>query len=193
MALFANQEDSRLLVKPAADFSAHVRVKFGRTVECGQRVFASHELPYTLLSKLYKATDDLEMEEIVTQLEQAVFVADGIRPDARIDDRMSFVRDILHNSLGRSTTLVELADLACISKAQLVRSFRAVYGQSVYGYLKSLRLEGARYWLASSELPISTVALRNGFTSESSFSREFRKKFGLTPSSDRKLSRSEQF
>ena len=194
MALFANKDDQRRLSKPAAEEAAYVLVSFGdRPVQCSQRVFAAHEEPYRLMADLATATDPLEIEEKVVQPETAVRAADGQGPETVCDGReMSYVRDLLHGSVGQQLTIAELSEAVFLSRSQLVRSFRASFGTPIYSYLKSLRLEGARYWLRSSELPVATVAHRHGFTSESSFSREFRKRYGRTPGSERKTSRSEQ-
>ena len=72
-----------------------------------------------------------------------------------------------------------------ISSSQLRRLFHQELGVSPLQYILNLRLELAQNLLRHECLPVQTVALRCGFSSEFYFSRLFRQKVGVPPSSFR--------
>jgi AraC family transcriptional activator of mtrCDE len=82
---------------------------------------------------------------------------------------------------GRAWTLDELASAAGTSRATLVRAFQRVGGIAPLALLAQLRLNLARHRLASTREPIATIAATFGYQSESSFSRAYRRRFGVAP------------
>jgi len=70
-----------------------------------------------------------------------------------------------------------------ISASQLRRLFRQELGISPGQYIIRLRLELAQNLLRHECLSVREVTMRTGFSSEFYFSRLFRKKFGVPPSS----------
>ena len=63
----------------------------------------------------------------------------------------------------------------------LTRTFRRHYGHSIGSYVRALRLEWALGELAASDQPISHVACAAGFSDQSHFTRECKKRHGVTP------------
>jgi AraC family transcriptional regulator len=57
---------------------------------------------------------------------------------------------------------------------------------SPINYITRQRIERAKRLLAETELPISEIALRTGFSSQSHFTTSFRRLAGVTPSSFRR-------
>jgi AraC family transcriptional activator of mtrCDE len=82
---------------------------------------------------------------------------------------------------GQAWTLDELASTAGTSRATLVRAFQRVGGIAPLALLAQLRLNLARHRLASTREPIATIAANFGYQSESSFSRAYRRRFGVAP------------
>jgi AraC family transcriptional regulator, transcriptional activator of the genes for pyochelin and ferripyochelin receptors len=56
-----------------------------------------------------------------------------------------------------------------------------MYGTSVFGYLRKLRLEEARRLLENGGMNVTEAAFAVGYNSLSSFSRAFSAQFGATP------------
>ena len=61
------------------------------------------------------------------------------------------------------------------------RQFKKSTGLTPYKYILQQRMELAKQLLKQQELPISEIAMRCGFASQSSFTTAFRKYFDVTP------------
>ncbi len=79
-------------------------------------------------------------------------------------------------------SLDQLAALATLSPYHFHRLFRATYGVTPISYLKECRLSKARAMLLEKRFSVAEVGFEVGFESASSFSREYKKKFGYPPS-----------
>jgi AraC family transcriptional regulator len=61
------------------------------------------------------------------------------------------------------------------------RAFKQSMGMSPTNYIAERRIERAKKLLQETELPISEIALRAGFSSQSHFTTSFRRVAGATP------------
>lgn len=66
------------------------------------------------------------------------------------------------------------------------RSFKQSLGITPTHYIAEQRIEHARRLIQETDLPISEIALRSGFSSQSHFTTSFRRLAGMTPRSFRK-------
>jgi AraC-like DNA-binding protein len=89
-------------------------------------------------------------------------------------------RDYLHANFQKDVTLNELANVASLNRAYLIRAFKKMFGLPPHAYLMQLRLSEAKKQLARGT-PIMQVALSTGFADQSHFSRTFKYTFGMTP------------
>jgi len=78
-------------------------------------------------------------------------------------------------------SIARMAEMAKLSRAQLMRLFKSVIGESPHRFVLSIRLQQAAVQLAASADTILRIALENGFVSESHFNRAFKQYFGQTP------------
>lgn len=74
----------------------------------------------------------------------------------------------------------ELEAITGLSRYELARQFRALYGTSPYRYSLLRRLDFARTQLRAG-MPLVEVALAAGFADQAHFTRVFRSAFGVTP------------
>jgi AraC-like DNA-binding protein len=100
--------------------------------------------------------------------------------------RLQVAREYLHGNVDCQVSLEDVSRHACISRYHLHRAFRQVFRQTPHGYLTSLRLDRARSLLQQG-FAVTDVALDVGFSSTSAFTRLFRSRFGLPPSTVRKI------
>lgn len=84
-------------------------------------------------------------------------------------------------------TIKEMAEACGFSQSHFMKFFKAALGEPFISYLNDYRLTMASRLLLSSEASVLTVAADTGFDNLSYFNRVFKKKFGMTPSSFRKL------
>jgi AraC-like DNA-binding protein len=100
-------------------------------------------------------------------------------PDAlRILTSMRYIEE----HLGDKLTVDRLARLAGMSASHYAHRFSSVVRTSPRRFLREVRLERARTLLMESGTRASEVAMLVGFESPAHFTREFKRRFGVTPS-----------
>ena len=75
-----------------------------------------------------------------------------------------------------------LARELTVSRVQLYRKVKTMTGRSTSAFIRLLRLQKAQLLLTTTELNISEIAYKVGFTDPSYFTRVFREEYGITPS-----------
>ena len=85
------------------------------------------------------------------------------------------------SSPSHAWTLDELANHASTSRASLVRMFRRAVSMAPLEFLAEFRLGLAHCRLSATNLSLAQIAAEIGYQSESSFSRAFRRRFGISP------------
>ncbi|MEM9073240.1 MAG: helix-turn-helix transcriptional regulator [Myxococcota bacterium] len=83
----------------------------------------------------------------------------------------------------------ELARQVGVSRASLVRRFRAAVGESPSRYLTGLRLREAARRLLVTDDGLAAIAADAGYSSEFAFSRAFKRRYGVAPGRYRQGSR----
>ena len=78
-------------------------------------------------------------------------------------------------------SIPELASRVGMSASSLHKHFKAVTATTPLQYMKELRLLEARRLLSEGELSVSTVAYEVGYESPNQFSREYSRKYGVSP------------
>ena len=102
---------------------------------------------------------------------------------------LSAVLRTMEENLAAPLTPAELAGRFNMSRRTLERLFRKRLNDSVGSYYLRLRIDMARDFLFYSDMDITSVAFACGFSSQSYFTRAFKKIIGVTPSGFRHLSR----
>lgn len=82
--------------------------------------------------------------------------------------------------------LERIAEVAGVSERTVARACRAATGMSPARRLRELRMAQATGLLQHTDLPITEIAFRAGYSRVQEFSRDFRKRSGLTPSGMRR-------
>ncbi|MGH8019498.1 MAG: helix-turn-helix transcriptional regulator [Opitutaceae bacterium] len=94
-------------------------------------------------------------------------------------------KEFLLRNFARELTLGEIAWHVKKSEEHLARVFRKVTGQTVFDYLRAVRLENAKTLLINSEKSLTEIAARTGFSTLALFSRNFSHYVGRSPSAYR--------
>ncbi len=90
--------------------------------------------------------------------------------------------DYIIDNLYEKITIEMIADHCCFSRYYFNRLFKSVTGQSIYSFIKRLRIETAAFKLIKfPNLSITNVAAELGYSS-SNFSVLFKKHYGTSPS-----------
>ena len=101
----------------------------------------------------------------------------------RIEQVQRYIRQHLSEPLHREI----LADVAGFSIPHFHRVFTACTGESAINYVRRNRLVRAGQKLRMGAIDIMDVAIAAGYESHASFSKAFKKQFGISPSEFRKL------
>lgn len=101
---------------------------------------------------------------------------------SRDRDCLQHARALLLADLQNPPTLVALARTVGINVSKLTAGFRQLFGCSVYGFVRHERMEQAFRMLSAGEISVADAAHACGYT-DSHFSKVFRQRFGLAPSS----------
>ena len=92
---------------------------------------------------------------------------------------------LMRESIEDPLSIPEIARALTLSTKTLERCFFSELGVSPVRYYLSIRLHHARELIEETDMVISDIAVRSGFSSISSFSRAYRKYFGVSASSMR--------
>jgi len=157
---------SDYITKPVAEAELHARVMAQLQ---RQRIESSLEHRLRAYEQRYGALND---------------VADDIsRTDVtrREIERLYRARQILREHLADPPSLNDLAQKLGTNQPRLSWGFRALYGTTVFGFIRELRLQRARELLTGTALPVKSIALEVGYHNTSDLTRSIKDRFGMTP------------
>ena len=86
-------------------------------------------------------------------------------------------------------SLEEISDFVGLSKYHFSRQFSKITGATAMQYLSNVRLSRVHSLLLNTKLTLGEIAEQTGFTSSENLSRVFKKHYGTTPATFRKLSK----
>jgi AraC-like DNA-binding protein len=102
---------------------------------------------------------------------------------------LASARERIEREYARDLTVAELARTARCSAFHFIRSFKSAFGLTPGRFLRRRRLERARELLTSTPLPVTEVCDAVGYGSLGTFSREFRRETGESPTAYRRRTR----
>ncbi len=102
-------------------------------------------------------------------------------------DRLEQTRIRLVESLEQDLAVDDLAQAANLSRAHFVTSFRKQFGTSPMAYRSEARYSAAHRMVCETGLPLHEIRTRVGITAPSSFARDFKRRYGVSPTQLRNL------
>ena len=99
------------------------------------------------------------------------------------------VHDLLTEDLSSRITIEELSKRFLMNPSTMKELFRAVYGSSIAAHIKEHRMERAADLLKDTDQSMAEIANGVGYGSQSKFTAQFRKAYGLPPTEYRRLIR----
>jgi AraC family transcriptional regulator len=161
----------------------------------GRLDFGAHRIPPTsamiALTAAVEAEsasgDALLAEEVALQIAGGVLTLlndatqSGRQPSRRDENRIMDALQLIEARYSEQLSIAELARETCMSLYHFLRVFRDVVGVTPYQFLVRTRLRHAAIGLATTDQPVSAIALANGFGDLSTFISTFRRVFGLAP------------
>src|SRR6266581_8997009 len=98
-----------------------------------------------------------------------------------LNRRMLRARDAIDRAYAEPLDIPRLAQVASVSDAHFIRTFRSTFGETPHRYLQRRRVERAMFMLRETGRSITDICLDVGFGSLGTFSRTFRDIVGLNP------------
>lgn len=92
-------------------------------------------------------------------------------------------KEMLDACPAEAVSLESLAKEVGLSAFHLQKLFKSVYGVSPRGYLSRVRMERARRLILQGDRTATEACAEVGFSSLASFTRSFRRRFGVSPGS----------
>ncbi len=94
-----------------------------------------------------------------------------------VQDAIDYIEDQIANPIDANS----IAEHISISVSYLKKIFKSVTDISLIEYARARKLNHCLCLLSKTEETICEIALKNGYVYEQSFSRAFKKKFGISP------------
>jgi AraC-like DNA-binding protein len=94
-------------------------------------------------------------------------------------------RDAIDRDFAQPLDIPALSRIALVSEAHFIRTFHRVFGETPHRYLQRRRIERAMALLRDTDVPVTDICFKVGFSSLGTFSRTFRDLVGRSPSAYR--------
>lgn len=98
-----------------------------------------------------------------------------------MDGRIFHLKKLLLERLGHHWTVDEMAKVVDLSTTHFQKIFKTQVGVPPKVFLHDARLEKARELLETTFLQIKQIGFQTGLKNDSHFTRDFKKKFGSSP------------
>ncbi|MBR2466341.1 MAG: helix-turn-helix transcriptional regulator [Clostridia bacterium] len=103
------------------------------------------------------------------------------------DDWLDEIAKYINKNFSKKITLAALSQHFCVSASTLCHSFKSRYGVPIFKYILEIRLRYARnLFITSNNIMVKDAALMCGFSDIVYFCKAYKKKFGKTPTEDKK-------
>lgn len=132
---------------------------------------------------LLRPHDRLAAESTLVEFLRSHF-AKGFNLKSRDQTRENFhirrIQELIMDKLDSNWSLEQFSQETGLSRYHLIRSFKDHYGQSPHAYQLDQRIKKAKALLRQGK-QLSDVALQLGFSDQSHFQRNFKKRVAVTP------------
>ena len=161
---------------------------------CGGRscfIVRAEENIEHILSELYTAPEALREGYIKLKMMELLLVLSHMETSRDLSTSCALPQSqvqlahqaaaYLADNRERHVTVQELSRQLGISPTQLKAIFRGVYGQPVFTYMRTQRMQEAAQLLIHTDRPIGEIAEMSGYTNASKFAAAFQDVMGETP------------
>lgn len=133
----------------------------------------------TLFNTLLSQTNPLLAEGLLTEYCAQLFDPSLAFKTIQTGE-VELAQQMIMDQLDETVTLDDLCHVVGLSPYHLIRSFKKRYGQSPHAYQLDQRIKRARLLLKSGQ-GLASIANALGFSDQSHFQRNFKKRTALTP------------
>lgn len=151
-------------------------------------VYCSRSILTQVLLRLYQEfqnTDDaspLAVEGLALEMLAEISRYQVKNKESKSPYWLRQARDIVHEQFSLHLSLDAVAQEVDVHPVHLARMFRKYYRCTIGEYIRKVRVENACQKILTTETPLIEIALTNGFSDQSHFTRIFKRFKGMTPS-----------
>ena len=180
---------------PAVDWRPDMLITEDAGLFCGGGVNAATDLSLYLVERLCGHRVAVECSKaLLLDMPRSDQSGYAILPLGRAhDDRaVRQVEEHIMRNFRREVPVDELADMAGMSRRNLIRRFKAATAMLPGAYLQQVRIAAARRMLEDGATSIEQVGVSVGYADVGSFRRVFKRQSGMTPAAYRERYRFRQ-
>ena len=134
------------------------------------------------LRKLYLQAKIIELFSLqLSQYEEVLSDTESNQLKPTDQEKMLMVKNLISTNFEESYTLAYLARVAGTNEQYLKKHFKMMFGQTVFGYILSCKMEKAREMLLAGDYKIAEIAELVGYKHATHFTTAFKKFFGYLP------------
>ncbi|MFD0711518.1 helix-turn-helix transcriptional regulator [Paenibacillus sp. GCM10027626] len=142
-------------------------------------VYSSYNGP---LRRLHLESKIMEVLLHVLERDEGETDADAAASIKKQDkERLYAAKQIVEERLENPLSLKELARAAELNEFKLKKGFKALFGMTVFEYVRERRLEKGLFLMQIEQLNVGEAAAAVGYSNPSNFSAAFYKKYGCKP------------
>lgn len=97
------------------------------------------------------------------------------------DAHVNEIFDYIDKHISEKISLADISAHICLSKEHTSTMFKKKTGKTITEYINERKLQIAREYILSDDLPLSEIAKMLGFDNYNYFSRRFKNQFDITP------------
>lgn len=156
-------------------------------------ISAIHDILQTM-DRIQKQNLSFAEASLKTGLQQILlyilqYGEDKLRHTTQSADKIRDATQYITENYARELKLCDVASVACMEKTYFCKCFKAITGFGFSEYLTRVRLQAAEGFLLKTDLSISQIACRCGFSGSNYFGDVFRRCYGISPNAYRKQNR----
>ena len=118
----------------------------------------------------------------LNQMQQCKISFANRKTPKKIIDKMYLAQNVIMGNLHDPLSLSDLARIVNTNECTLKKEFKNVFGNTVFGYMRDVKLEKAKNMLLIQNLSVKEISGITGYKNPQHFSIAFKRKFGLNPS-----------
>lgn len=149
--------------------------------------------------EMYKVPDDIVIGYLKVKFQELFLYLTAVKNNMSYSDRQYFAKNnieiakkineyVLQN-FTETITYEKLSEIFHIKITTMKNCYKSIYGETINDTIIKKRLEEAALLLKNSALSITGIAIQVGYTDHSKFSNAFKKRYNLTPSEYKKISK----
>lgn len=113
-------------------------------------------------------------------------IADSIKTEqeksrGRYSEYVRRAAGLIHERYSQPITMGDIIAGIPVSKFHFIRVFKRIMGTTPYNYLTNYRINSAKFFLRTTDMPVSEIAEKCGFADTSNFIAQFKKHTGQSP------------